>query len=90
MQFKANDPRTRELGRKGGKVPHPNGTIRDHVKYRYKKFTIKWLKSKSLWEAISDNRRTKLYARSVAEIKQEINKDKAEHPDDYIEAKPEV
>lgn len=90
MKFKKNDKRTIEAARKGGKVPHPNGTTSDSAEYRYKKFTIRWLKSKSLWGAKSDDGKTKLYARSIADIKDEINKHKSEHPDDFIEAEPEV
>lgn len=89
MKFKANDARTRELGSKGGKALHPNGTKTDQI-YRYQKFTIKWLKTKHCWSAKSDDGNTKLYARSVAEIKREIANHNTQLPGDFIEAKPEV
>ena len=90
MKFKKNDQRTKELGRKGGKALHPNGTESETAFYRYKKFTIKWLKTKHTWCAKSDDGRCTIYARSIAEAKQEITKELEEHPDEYIELKPEI
>ena len=91
MKFKKNDQRTKDLGSKGGKALHPNGpTAGNEVTYRYKKFTIKWLKSKRIWCAKSDDRRCTIYERSVAEVKSAIRDEIAEHPDEYIEAKPEI
>lgn len=89
MRFRKNDPLTKELGRKGGKALHPNGSKTDQT-YRYKKFTITWTKTKHCWKAISDNKKITLYARSVAEIKREIASHKEEHPDDYISIQPEI
>jgi hypothetical protein len=91
MKFKKNDQRTKDLGSKGGKALHPNGpTAGDEATYRYRKFTIKWLKTKHTWTAKSDDGRFTLYARSVAEIKAAIREQLAEHPDEYIKAKPEI
>lgn len=91
MRFEKNSKRTRELGSKGGKALHPNGpTAGDEATYRYRKFTITWTKTKHCWKAVSDNKKTTLYARSIAEIKRDINQDRADHPDDYITLKPEI
>ena len=91
MKFEKNSKRTKELGRKGGQALHPNGpTAGDEATYRYKKFTIAWAKTKHCWKATSDDKKTTLYARSVAEIKRDISKHKEEHQDNYIELKPEI
>lgn len=91
MKFQKNDKRTKELGSKGGKALHPNGpTAGEEATYRYKKFTIKWLKTKHTWCAKSDDGRFTIYERSIAEIKKAIREELSMHPDEYIEAKPEV
>ena len=91
MKFKKNDKRTKELGSKGGKALHPNGpSAGEEATYRYRKFTIKWLKTKHTWCAKSDDGRFTIYERSIAEIKHAIREELAMHPDEYIATKPEV
>jgi hypothetical protein len=89
MQFEKDSTRTKELGRKGGQALHPNGT-KTEQKYRYKKCTIEWIKSKHAWRAKSDDGKILIYARSVAEIKRMIIKERGDHPTEYIAAKPEI